>query len=411
MTVSSLSESEDASCTKEQLLSYMWANDDLFTVIKQKSDRSKTGQYRAGVSFSGLVKMKELAEYLAVLYPKYEQYERIECCEPGDEGISEKLQEKQKGKQPEKQPKIREIPVFHSVKDPSGKIRISQLVLAMTQVKCWNYYEQPDRNDAPAPDFEQMTTEERLNWVTEEYERVRQMSPEERNQWMCGSDALYGNLSNDIKKQISEIPFNKYVVMFCKEFRKRIRKIMNIEDRKVDNVESITRNDVLFLSYMFLSGYMTAMENDCENDRETLKKMADEAENLILQKGTEGLSEEERLKGQVGHSISEIITQMDEIKNDEDEASYKIKACLDQFLKLFDFDELYLPLVFERFVFLCLVREYQDGNDDATYELINTGYMLSVEAFLKNMPDRGSLRSKQPKKGGNNNVQDHDLGR
>lgn len=199
--------------------------------------------------------------------------------------------------------------------DQDGSPNASQLVKAMEQYHGW--------------DFADFAKEKKKNG---------------------GSDAGTGSAaSSKHDKAIFDYPaFRKYVVIFCKGFNSHIRKVSNLNSKHV-NVDVIERSDIVYLAYMFISAFIN-LDEDAQDD------LCTEFEDIDKQN-----------TGRTIYSKLSFIMErlMDRERGDVD----TFEKCLNLFLAIFGYSDIYLPFALDRFFLLALVEEDNRNDPEWTGDL------------------------------------------
>lgn len=132
--------------------------------------------------------------------------------------------------------------------------------------------------------------------------------------------------------------FNNQIFIFCKNYYDHINAVERVI-RTPKNAAPVERRDVLLCAYFFL--------------REVVQLSTRSPELSKLQKMTEQNTEFDACMGEI---LEWIMDAQEDVENNV--AYYR--RCLNQFLDLFDFMPLYLPLAFDRFILLALLSENTD---------------------------------------------------
>lgn len=145
------------------------------------------------------------------------------------------------------------------------------------------------------------------------------------------------SLNNELDNQ-KTASFNNQIYIFCKNYYDHINAVERVI-RTPKNAALVERRDVLLCAYFFLRGVVQLSTKSPELSQ--LKKM------------TEDDTEFDACMGEI---LEWIMDAQEDVDNN---VSY-YRRCLNQFLDLFDFMPLYLPLAFDRFILMALLSENTD---------------------------------------------------
>ena len=153
------------------------------------------------------------------------------------------------------------------------------------------------------------------------------------------------------KRALDRLPFNKDVLMLMQNLPQTLRSIMRPLDHP-GNAQDLDRGVVLMLTYFLIRGWQCPIGNRREKFRAELDKKLDSAEEFF--------SAESKMQEAINNVIN-LLTQLEKKPaKGRDDADVRLNVYIDALnviLKCFELDILYLPLVMDRFVLMCLMAD------------------------------------------------------
>lgn len=305
---------------QNELIEYMYSIDSEFTrhKVTSKKDTKTNRPYLSGYSLERCQRVLELAKYLVVLYPGYDNAVYV----GGDRRMDSRTNRVSEAKYSKEEWKNVKI-------NANGYPNLKDLSRAFVYLHEW--------------DFAQPSG---LGLVD--------INPKTGKAFRTSAKK-----QNHDKK----IPFNNDVYRICKAYSEdnRLSSIALLLDQ-VDNAVPVERKDILLMAYLFISAYSRKSYDSILRD--TLYEMANSNSD------TDIFSERMR----------NILTQLEDIAimyEDEDKIAGYI-SCINQFLQLFDFEPFYPPFLLDRFILFALVGEEMGSvvsTDNAEYDNL-TGIWL-----------------------------------
>ena len=301
---------------QNDLIEYMYSIDAEFTRRRVPSKRgAKTSPpYLSGYSLERCQKLLELTKYLVELYPGYDNAVYV----GGDRRTDSRTKNKEKNKEK-----------TNSNKTNKEKILVPKIIYSEEE---WKNVRIDDNGYPNLPDLSKAFVYlHEWDFAEPSGLGLVDINPETGKAFRTSAR----------KEKHDKIPFNNDVYMICKAYSENNRLSSIALTLNQTDVVPVERKDILLMAYLFISAY--SRKSDDPVLRNTLYEMADSNSD------TDTFSAD--MKSIIGQ-LEDIVIMLDD---DNKIAGYI--SCINQFLRLFNFEPFYPPFLLDRFILFALVGE------------------------------------------------------